>query len=300
MPAGPPTPPLSPDHALDWPGRTATAGAVLAAVERRVHHRRRLRRRAAAAVASLALLVVAGATWFRPASFPAAAALAHGATLTQPTRQSLADGSQIELNGDAQVRVEFSPTVRRVTLARGEAHFEVAHDPARPFVVVAGDISVRAVGTAFSVRLAPRDVNVLVTDGRVAVDRATADPVATPVQPLAFVSQGAAVAVAPADLAPHAPAPAVVDVSGPELAERLAWRVPRLEFNDTPLREAVTLFNRHGNVRLSLAAPALGELRVSGFVRADNTPALLQLLRADYGVEAQRLGDREFRLSRPR
>lgn len=294
------TPPLSPDDALDWPDRTAMADAVLAAVERRVRHRRQLRRRAAATVASLTLLVVAGATWFRPSSFPAAAALAAGATLTQPTRQLLTDGSQIELNGDAQVRVEFSPAVRRVTIVRGEAHFEVAHDTARPFVVVAGEVSVRAVGTAFSVRLAPSDVNVLVTDGRVAVDRATVDPVAPPVQALAFVSKGARVAVAAADLAPNAPRPTVVAVAAPEIAEQLAWRVPRLEFNDTPLREAVELFNRHGNVRLSLAVPALGELRVSGVVRADNTPALLQLLRADYGVEAQRLGDREFRLSRPR
>ena len=300
MPDGPPTSPLSPDHALDWPDRTATADAVLAAVERRVQRRRQLRRRAAAAVASLALLIAVGTTWFRPASSSPATALATGATVTQPTRQRLADGSQIELNGDAQVRVEFSPAVRRVTIVRGEAHFEVAHDTARPFVVVAGEVSVRAVGTAFSVRLAPRDVNVLVTDGRVAVDRASVDPVATPAQPLAFVSQGAAVAVAPSDLAPHAPAPAVVAVSAPEIAQRLAWRVPRLEFNDTPLREAVALFNRHGDVRLSLAAPALGELRVSGTVRADNTPALLQLLRADYGVETQRLGNGEFVLSRPR
>ncbi len=300
MPNGQPTPPLSPDHALDWPGRAATADAVLAAVERHVQRRRQLRRRAAAAVAALSLLVFASATWFHSESSPAASALATTATLTQPTRQLLTDGSQIELNGDAQVRVEFSPAIRRVTIVRGEAHFEVAHDTARPFVVVAGEFSVRAVGTAFSVRLAPRDVNVLVTDGRVAVDRATIDPVPAPVQPLAFVSKGAEVAVAPEDLVPNAPAPVVVAVSDPELAERLAWRVARLEFNDTPLREAVVLFNRHGNVHLSLGTPTLGELRVSGVVRADNTSALLQLLRADYGVEAQRLGEGEFVLSRPR
>ena len=63
MPDGPPTSPLSPDHVLEWPGRTATADAVLAAVERRVQRRRQLRRRAAAAVASLALLIAAGTTW---------------------------------------------------------------------------------------------------------------------------------------------------------------------------------------------------------------------------------------------
>jgi len=295
-----PTPPLLPDQALDWPSRAATADAVLAAVERRVRRRRQLRRRATAAAASFALLVVGGATWLNLKSSPSAPALAASAVLTQPTRQLLPDGSQVELNGDAEVRTEFSPALRRVTIVRGEAHFEVVHDPARPFVVVAGDVAVRAVGTAFSVRLAPQKVSVLVTDGRVAVDRAAADPVAAPVQPLAFVAKGAAVAIASADLAPNAPAPVVVEVSGPELAERLAWRVPRLEFNDTPLREAVTLFNRHGNVHLTLASPALGELRISGFVRADNTSALLQLLRADHGVEAQRLDDREFVLSRPR
>jgi transmembrane sensor len=265
-----------------------------------MRRRRQLRRRATVAAASLALVVVAGATWLNLKSSPTASALAASAVITQPTRQLLPDGSQVELNGEAEVRAEYSPALRRVTIVRGEAHFEVVHDSARPFVVVAGDIAVRAVGTAFSVRLAPQKVSVLVTDGRVAVDRATADAVAAPVQPLAFVAKGAAVAIASADLAPNAPAPVVVEVSGPELAERLAWRVPRLEFNDTPLREAVTLFNRHGNVHLTLASPALGELRVSGFVRADNAPALLQLLRSDHGVEAQRLGDREFVLSRPR
>jgi transmembrane sensor len=291
------TPRLTPDEALDWPGRTATAAAVIAAVERRTQ-RRRVRRRNGAAAASLALLTLVGFLWFRPENAaPVAPALT--ASLA-PAHQLLADGSQIELNGDSEVRVDFSPALRRVVILRGEAHFEVAHDEGRPFVVVAGAVTVRAVGTAFAVRLAPGDVRVLVTDGRVAVDRATVDPVDAPVQPLAFAAKGARIVVTPADLAADAPAPTVVEVSAPELAEQLAWRVPRLEFNDTPLRDAVALFNRHGTVRLSLAAPALGDLRVSGVVRADNTSALLQLLRADYGVEAQQTGEREFVLRRLR
>jgi transmembrane sensor len=299
MPDGPKTPPLAADDALDWPGRAATAEAVRAAVERRVQQRRR-RRRAAGAAAALALALLAGFGWLRPGTFAPASAPAASASFVQPARELLADGSQVELNAGAEVRVEYSAALRRVVLVRGEAHFEVAHDAARPFVVVAGEVAVRAVGTAFAVRLAPGDVDVLVTDGRVAVDRAAADPVAAPVRPLAFVAKGGRVAVAPAHLEPAAPAPAVVALSAPELAERQAWRVPRLEFNDTPLREAVELFNRHGDVRLALAAPALGELRVSGTVRANNTAALLQLLRADYGVEAQRRGDGELVLQRPR
>lgn len=295
MKEGPPTPPLSPEEALDWPGRSGTAGPVLAAVERRV--RRRRQRRLAAA--SLALLAAAGATWFRPASPPAAEVIAAGATVTRPAVQELGEGSRIELNGDARVQVDFSPSVRRVTILQGEAHFEVAHDPLRPFVVVAGGVSVRAVGTAFSVRLAPRDVDVVVTDGRVAVDHAAVDPHVTPVAPLAFVSRGGAVAVRPADLAPEAPAPVVVAVTAAELADRLAWRVPRLEFNDTPLRDVIGLFHRHGGTTLRLAAPALGDLRISGVVRADNTAALFQLLRSDHGIEAEHRGGREFVLGRP-
>jgi len=118
------------------------------------------------------------------------------------------------------------------------------------------------------------------------------------VRPIAFVEKGARVAVAPADLAPNAPSPEVVEVSAAALAEELAWRVPRLEFNDTPLRDAVALFNRHSDVLLSLADSSIGDLRVSGVVRADNISALLQLLQADYGVSAQRRSDREFLLNR--
>jgi transmembrane sensor len=293
-------PRLAPAEALDWPDRTGTTAAVLAAVARHTQARRRRRRRRLAA-ASLAVMALLGAAWLRPWHMDTPApALAAPGLLVSPARQVLADGSTVELNGDSRIAVDYTPGVRRVRLLRGEAHFAVAHHPARPFVVVAGDVAVRAVGTAFAVRLAPADVRVLVTDGRIAVDRADTDPLPAPVRPLAFANRGAGVVVTPANLAPDAPAPAVTAVSAPEMAEQLAWRVPRLELNDTPLREAIALFNRHGRVRLELAAPALGDLRVSGVVRADNIPALLQLLRADYGVEAEPLGDRAFVLRRRR
>lgn len=297
MDDGKPTPPLSPETALDWPGRSATGADVIAAVHRRVQQRRRARRRTAGVVAACVLLAAVGVTWHRPAPLPAAPA---AAIATLPTRQILADGSEIDLNGDAAVRVEFGPAVRRVVIVRGEAHFEVKSDPARPFVVVAGDVAVRAVGTAFAVQLASAGVGVLVTEGRVAVDRAapTAAAEASPAAPLALVAAGASVTVAPADLAPAAPAPVVTEVSAAEMAARLAWRVPRLDFNDTPLREAVALFNLHGRVQLALAEPALGDLRVSGTVRADNVTALLDLLRADYGIAADKRDERAIVLVR--
>jgi transmembrane sensor len=83
---------------------------------------------------------------------------------------SLADGSVIHLNTDTLVSIDFSDTHRDVHLLRGEAHFDVAHDEKRPFIVKAGDNTVTAVGTAFNVQIThPHQLELLVTDGKVLV-----------------------------------------------------------------------------------------------------------------------------------
>src|SRR5262249_39417186 len=81
-----------------------------------------------------------------------------------------ADGSTITLNTDSQIRVALSASERRIELKHGEAYFEVAHDPNRPFVVHAGNKRVIAVGTKFSVRRDYDDVQVVVTEGKVRLE----------------------------------------------------------------------------------------------------------------------------------
>ncbi|MES2694123.1 MAG: FecR domain-containing protein, partial [Verrucomicrobiota bacterium] len=83
---------------------------------------------------------------------------------------ALADGSVVRLNTASEVSVDFSGPERRVTLLRGEASFEVAKDPARPFIVRVGEIDVRAVGTVFNIRHDARAIEVLVTEGKVRLD----------------------------------------------------------------------------------------------------------------------------------
>ncbi len=100
-------------------------------------------------------------------------------------------------------------------------------------------------------------------------------------------------------LAP-ATVPEVKAISESELAERLAWRVPRLELSATPLRDAVPLFNRYSRIQLVLADSALGALRISGVVRADNVIALLQMLEEEHGVAAMPRGESEILLARRR
>ena len=75
----------------------------------------------------------------------------------------------MKLNEGALHSVLFTDTERRVRLERGEAFFQVTKDPRRPFVVEVGGVTVRAIGTAFNVRLGGGELDVLVAEGKVEV-----------------------------------------------------------------------------------------------------------------------------------
>ncbi|MES2693686.1 MAG: FecR domain-containing protein [Verrucomicrobiota bacterium] len=258
---------------------------------------RRRRLATGSGVLALALLLTLGvATWKAKSveGLPEASAV-----VLLPSRQTLPDGSVVELKGDARITVDYSAALRRVALEQGEAHFSVEKDAARPFIVSSGGVDVRAVGTAFSVQRGADAVEVLVTHGVVAVDHTpvagaiapTSTETAPPVQPappLATLDMGKRVTV---ELAPTAAAPAVSEVSSDEIRERLAWRVPRLEFTKTPLGEAVALLNQYalpGGERLAIVDPAVATMRVSGVFRADNIEAFVVLLEGAFGVKVER------------
>lgn len=280
-------PPATPSRrsALDWPAETGSGEALLLELERRA---RRRRRRAVAGAGSLLAVIVVGLFFWR-ADFSAPAP-AGPAVVLRPEQQRLPDGSTAELRDGARIRIAFSDRERRIELLAGEVHFAVMHDAARPFVVGTPGVEVRAVGTAFSVQRHAQSVEVLVTEGRVAVEAAAA--AATP---LPVLSAGDTVQI---ESAPDARPPAVVALAAEVVAERQAWRVPRLEFSSTPLAEAVALFNVHSPVRLTVADASLEHLRVSGLVRADNIGTLVRLLVTNYPVEAEPQGDGEIVLRR--
>jgi transmembrane sensor len=213
-----------------------------------------------------------------------------------PEKRILPDGSIAELKAGAEITIDFNDAVRRIILQRGEAHFEVAKNPRRPFVVAAAGVEVRAVGTAFAVQLGETAVEVLVTEGRVAVDRRELERVAPhalttfaaePAPPLPEeLAAGQRAVVNLLDAVAR-----VESMPSTQLAQRLAWRAPRLEFSDTPLAEAVALMNRYATVRIEIADPALARMRVNGLFRADNTDTFIRLLEASFDVTAERSGD---------
>jgi transmembrane sensor len=200
-------------------------------------------------------------------------------------QRTLEDGSLIELNRGAQVAVLYSAGERRVRLEHGEASFRVAKNPERPFIVSAGGVEVRAVGTEFNVRLAAAALEVVVTQGKVRLDT-PAGSGAAPTQE--FLESGQAATVTLTEPAP--PRVARLDESG--LEQAIAWRPRLLDFPDTRLDEIVAEFNRrNAPLRLVLADAELSGLRVSASLRSDNVEGFIRLLEGGFAVAAERSGD---------
>lgn len=245
---------------------------------------------AAAALAGLAAAVALAAfTWWppRPAPSPAAAgSAAYATTADGYQRVTLEDGSVLELNANSLVHVHYLPEQRRVELKRGEAHFTVAKQPQRPFIVRAGTVAVRAVGTAFNVRLAERDVEVLVTEGRVKVENHPAGAAA----PGELPELGTGERLVVSTQTGPAPAPARAELLPPEAMQAaLAWQGPRLRFVETPLADVVTQFNRHNRIQIGLADASLAGLPVDGSFRSENVEAFIRLLESDRTIRVERV-----------
>jgi len=275
---------------MQKPRHTGQAAIVERAVAARVAQRdqgRAVRRRAAAwSLGTLAAAAaLAMAFWPGPTAPSATSGTAVVSVEVKPERRLLADGSVVELNAGAEIAVDFTPQQRQVRLLRGEAHFSVSKDPARPFAVTAGTVSVRAVGTAFDVRLTTAEVGVLVTEGRVEVGR-TAASSAHPAETLAYVDAGRRLTV-PVEEPPVATPFHAVAVSSEDMRAALAWRGMRVEFTNMPLAEAVALFNRQNHVQLALDGVSLGELRISGVFWADDPEGFARLLEASAGLQAR-------------
>jgi transmembrane sensor len=238
--------------------------------------------------AGCALAVVCGGivlgTRFAPSGAAPPPLALRSPQVISPEHRTLPDGTRVDLAPGTVLAVRFvagASGPREVVLSRGDAHFEVAPDPARPFVVKVGSARFRAVGTAFSVGFGPADVELHVTEGRVAVDAPGQS------EPLAVVSAGHRALVDPA----VARAPEVAAIAPAATAERFAWRVPRLEFDATPLAEVVAQLNRHGTARLRLIGRDLQRIEISGSLRADNLDPLLRSLETTYGLRVSRLPD---------
>jgi len=186
-------------------------------------------------------------------------------------RVVLADGSTIEMNTSTAVAISFGSKQRKIELLSGEATFNVVGDAERPFTVVAGKATVRSLGTQFNVRRDGEAIDVIVTDGRVAVGSA-------------IVSAGQAAQVALGNIR--------VRSESPQEAEReLAWQNGMLMFSNTPLRRVIAEFNRYNRRQLVIGDPAIADREIGGYFKSRNLDSFVRVLQSSFGVNADVAGD---------
>lgn len=191
----------------------------------------------------------------------------------------LADGSKVTLNTDSEIRVALTDADRRITLNQGEAYFEVAKDPTRPFVVRAADRRVIAVGTKFSVRREGDDVRVVVTEGVVRVERIGPGSAA----PASQLVAGAVARSVNANTL-------VEQKSVGEAEERLSWRQGFLMFHNATLGEAAAEFNRYNERKIVVEDPTVAAIHVGGTFRSNNIDAFVRLIEQGLPLRAQNRG----------
>jgi transmembrane sensor len=235
-----------------------------------------------ALAASLLIVAVGGAVWFLVAR---SGWEVHQTEFGGFQRVVLADGSTAMLNTDSRIRARMGSGRREIVLEKGEALFTVAHDVRRPFDVTAGDTVVRAVGTAFSVRLRDqKQVDVLVTEGRVAInpaddslDSRLPEPVALPT--MSTLSAGETVSVKA-----HRRLK-VQKVADDDLTRKLAWTQGRIWFDRVTLAEAIAEFNRYNRRQLVIDDPAIAEIHVGGAFEATDLDSFVAALQT-FGIRA--------------
>lgn len=205
----------------------------------------------------------------------------------------LPDGSTVEMNKGAAMRVDFSTDNRRVELVSSEAMFSVNKDPDRPFVVVAKGVEVQAIGTVFHVRISDSEVEVLVTEGRVRLDAqrpgaaAPLDPEDDPLKPSPH--DLIAGQISTVSLHDNAFQTVVEETNPARVDEVLAWRF-NLDFDSTPLAHAIAEINRRNPVQFVLADPELGTLPVVASIRTDNVDHFVDLLSLSMDITVEREG----------
>ena len=213
-------------------------------------------------------------------------------TLTERRNVRLEDGSLVEIAGDSLLEVRMYPQKRDIVLLRGEAYFNVAHDPLRPFVVRTGSLNVRAVGTRFDVRTSDTRVVVAVEEGVVEVEPpqdavATVGaifsklrrvnrnlPALTPLQPTSIRS-GQEMAVVPDQ---------ELQILPIEPTAVASWREGRLRFAREPLKSVIASIRAESGKQIELADPDLAELRFTGTVFSSGVDAWVMALPAVFPV----------------
>ncbi|MCG8441090.1 MAG: FecR domain-containing protein [Caulobacterales bacterium] len=225
---------------------------------------------AGAALAATLALAIGASLLERPiAPPPPAEELAFATVVGEQRRVTLPDGTQVALNTATALTFRGTPSARIATLDAGQALFEVAPDRARPFRVVAGDVSATALGTAFDVRVRAEGVQVAVLEGLVAVEGAG----------VGGARWRETVAAGGAALAAESFARLAMDPRDAAL-----WREGLVKFDDASLEEAAGELSRYLPAQIRIGDEAARAARISGVFRVRDADAFVEAVSVAHGL----------------
>ncbi len=193
---------------------------------------------------------------------------------------SFSDGSRIELNTDTVIRTRMTTAERMVWLEKGEAYFQVKHDPKHPFIVAAGRHRITDLGTKFLVHRDSNDLEVALLEGRV---RYVNDADGPKSKATLLVPGEVITATTSTMFVTHRPKLA--------LAKELSWRKGLLIFDNTPLAEAAGQINRYNRKKVVIADPAVARMTIDGAFPANSVQAFTDAAQTLFNLRVETRGD---------
>ncbi len=232
-----------------------------------------------------------------------ASASIHETAVGEQVEHELPDGSNILLNTNSLVRVEYTSSNRLLILERGEMHVRVAHDNSRPLSVMIGNRVVQAVGTEFNVEITrDHSIELVVTDGVVKVgiiDKIVDDiPRNTPI----LLTDNSKIVRAGEEVVLDAgesrfDAVETQRIEEDEISVKLSWREGNLVFRGESLEEAVTEVGRYTAVEFVIVDEEAKKIRVAGLFKAGDVDGLLAALRDHFNISYEWQGDDKILLN---
>ncbi len=211
------------------------------------------------------------------------------------------DGSIIHLNTNTIIETEFSKDKRIIKLIQGEALFEVAHDPNRPFIVYAGDRLVQAIGTKFVVHLKSENIQVTVTDGKVKMSKVAINTALSDIKELknteaqeddVFIAKGEKA------FANNNQKPTLTHIKAENLQRELSWLDGKIIFDNETLFDVIEEINRYLDITIVLKDPSLHTLRMSGRFDLGDSEALIEAIELSFNIQAQRIDSNKILLTK--
>ena len=190
---------------------------------------------------------------------------------------SFADGSKIELNTNTILRARMTTDRRIVWLDRGEAYFQVRHDPSHPFIVIAGNRHITDLGTKFLVRQDVSGLEVALLEGKIRFGSSDAEHSAI---------------LAPGDVAlVSGNAETITARPMQSLTDELSWRHGTLVFKYRTLADVASEFNRYNSKKIIIADAAVGNLMIFGTFRTQDVDRFTRVTQKALGLNVKDEGD---------